>query len=254
MSDNWPVHIKWQEWIERFDRMQDRYLIARRQRFDMIVHIVHAVCPSPRRILDLGCGTGSLSEAILEARPDCMLIGVDLDQSLLALAARRLSRFGRRVSLICDDLRKDRWMQSAGGGFDAAVSATALHWLSAQNLALLYGRLASVLKRGGLLINADHVASDCPAIQMAWQEDKKRHLAAEDHGNCDTWPEFWQAYAAALGADASTMGSNIVGDWEGVEDGMPLAWHFERLRESGFAAADCFWRCYGDAIYGGIRN
>jgi hypothetical protein len=36
--------------------------------------------------------------------------------------------------------------------------------------------------------------------------------------------------------------------------GLPLAWHFDRLRESGFAQVDCLWRCDGDAIYGGIKG
>jgi hypothetical protein len=145
-------------------------------------------------------------------------------------------------------------MQSAGGEFDAAVSATALHWLSSGNLATLYRRLATAMKLGGLFVNADHVASECPAIQAAWREDKTHQLAAEDHGKADTWPEFWQAYVAAIGADMSDIGSNIVGQWEGIEEGMPLAWHFDHLRECGFAAVECFWRCYGDAIYGGIRS
>jgi len=246
--------LDWRQWVERFDRMQARYLIARRARFDTIVRVVGAVRPAPERVLDLGCGTGSLSEAILEEFPGCMLVGVDVDQSLLALAANRLGRFGKRVSLICADLRTESWMPSAGGGFDAAISATALHWLSSENLALLYRRLAKVLKPGGLFINADHVASDCPAVQEAWQQDKARRLTVEDHGNADTWPEFWQAYAAALGVEEKSIGSWTIKNWEAVEDGMPMAWHFDRLRESGFTDVDCFWRCYGDAIYGGVKH
>ena len=38
----------------------------------------------------------------------------------------------------------------------------------------------------------------------------------------------------------------------GVEEGLPLAWHFDKLTESGFSSVDCFWRCDCDAIYGGI--
>jgi hypothetical protein len=38
-----------------------------------------------------------------------------------------------------------------GNGFDAAVSATALHWLSADHLAALYGRVADVLLPGRIL-------------------------------------------------------------------------------------------------------
>jgi cyclopropane fatty-acyl-phospholipid synthase-like methyltransferase len=217
MMQHWPDNLNWREWVERFDRMQDRYLVARNERFQVIVRTVRAVRPEPRRILDLGCGTGSLSEVVLDAFPECTLIGLDLDESLLALAESRLGRFGQRAILICDDLRKDHWVHSVGQ-FDAAVSATALHWLSAENLARLYGRLAGVLNPGGIFLNADHVASEHPAIQVVWHEEKARQLAAEDHSKADTWPEFWKAYATALGADANTMGGNVVGAWEGVEE------------------------------------
>lgn len=43
------------------------------------------------------------------------------------------------------------------------------------------------------------------------------------------------------------------GAWAGVESGMPLAWHFDRLREAGFSTVECFWRHDGDAIYGGLK-
>lgn len=245
-------NLDWQHWVGRFDRMQERYLVGRRDRFEIVVRIIRAVCPEPERILDLGCGTGSLTEAVLEAFPECHVVGIDLDASLLLLATHRLGRFGSRVRLLNDDLRCGDWMNQVGGNFDAAVSATALHWLSAEHLVELYRRLAVLLKPGGILLNADHVASKHPAIQTAWQEHKRAALAPL--AGREGWSDFMRAYAAALGRDPATMGANAVGPWEGVEDGMPLAWHFDRLRESGFVAMDCFWRFAGDAVYGGLRG
>ena len=251
MKDQLPSHLDWMTWVERFDRMQDRYLAARRERFEVIVRAIAAARPAPMRALDLGCGTGSLSEPILEAFPGCQLVGIDLDETLLMLAAKRLDRFGARVRLLQEDLRQDGWMEASGGGFDAVVSATALHWLSAEHLAELYRRLAAIMKPGGVFLNADHVANECQAIQAAWQQRKKSH-AGQDHGGADTWPEFWQAYAAALNRDASRIGSKVIDVWEAVEEGMPLTWHFDRLREAGFCCVECFWRCDGDAVYGAV--
>ncbi len=249
-----PEDFDWRHWVDRFDRMQERYIPERDDRFKIIARTIRTAVGQPHRVLDLGCGTGSLSLAVLQAFPKCQLVGIDLDGSLLMLAKHRLAVFGQRAHLVNGDLRQDDWTSATGDGFDAVVSATALHWLSANNLASLYRRLASVLKSGGIFINADHVASECPAIQAAWQEDKARQLAAKGDSKADTWPAFWQAYATALNVDPTRIGSNVVGTWEGVEDGMPLAWHFVQLRESGFSSPDCFGRSYGDAIYGGIRS
>lgn len=254
MLKQWPDNLDWRDWVERYDRMQERYLAARHERFNIIVGIIAATHRCPRKVLDLGCGTGSLSLRILEAFPRCRLIGIDLDETLLMLAARRLSRFRRRVKLVRADLRKGGWLRAAGNGFDGVVSATALHWLSADQLAGLYRQLGSIIKPGGIFLNADHVASECQVIQRAWL--KHREVARRDQAprQADTWWEFCRAYAAALNRDPGEMGSNVVGKWEGVERGMPLAWHFDRLRESRFTDPECFWRRDCDAIYGAVRG
>jgi hypothetical protein len=55
--------------------------------------------------------------------------------------------------------------------------------------------------------------------------------------------------------DAQRIDERLLGDWEGgIEDGLPLAWHLDALRASGFRSVDCFWRCDCDAIYGGIKG
>ena len=35
-----------------------------------------------------------------------------------------------------------------------------------------------------------------------------------------------------------------------VEEGLPLAWHLDTVREHGFAHVDCFWRSDCDAVFG----
>lgn len=253
MTLQWPQHMDWRHWADRFDRMQERYLVSRAERFDVIVRTIRAIQPVPQRVLDLGCGTGSLGLAILNAFPQCELVGVDVDESMLALATARLAEFGPRASVLRADLRAEDWHAKVGNGFDAAVSATALHWLSADHLSALYGRVADLLLPGGILLNADHVGSERPAIQQAWQTHREAMRQVERTGQAsESWDEFWQAYAAALGVDIAAIGAKSVGPWEGVEDGLPLAWHFDRLREAGFAPVDCFWRSDCDAIYGGV--
>ncbi|MBN2581983.1 MAG: class I SAM-dependent methyltransferase [Planctomycetes bacterium] len=255
MALQWPEVLDWQQWADRFDRMQDRYLVARDERFETVVRMIHALWPQPERVLDLGCGSGSLSLAILEAFPECRLVGVDLDESMLALAGPRLARFDERVRLLRADLRDPAWLASLGESFDAVVSSTALHWLSPANLAALYACLPGYMAPGGVFLNADHVGSVSASVQECWQERRRSAQQSQETENeSDSWDEFWQAFAAALGVDPARVGENVVAPWEGVEAGMPLAWHFERLRDAGFAYVDCFWRCDGDAVYGGVLD
>lgn len=64
--------------------------------------IIHALRPhSPGRYVDATVGAGGHAAGILEAsQPEGNLLGMDVDPQALALASRRLSVFGDRVTLV----------------------------------------------------------------------------------------------------------------------------------------------------------
>ena len=248
-----PHRFDWRHWVDRYDRMQKRYLVHRDERFAAIVRIVRETQSAVGHVLDLGCGAGSLTQLVLEAFPKAQVCGVDLDPTILALARERLAGFGDRVRLIQADLRGDGWLDCVRAPVDAAISATALHWLSADQLDALYRQLSLVVRSGGVFLNADHVASEAQAVQAAWETERAQLRAQEGNAGSDSWDEFWAAYGEALRQDVRRIRESEVGRWEGVEAGLPLTWHLDRLRAHGFAAVDCFWRCASDAIYGGLR-
>lgn len=248
-----PTDLDWPAWVERWDRMQERYLVRRAERFEIVVRLIRETQPAVKRVVDLGCGTGSFALAMLDAFPGAELLGFDFDPTLLWLAKARLARFGNRCTLALADLRNDSWTTLVPGGADAVVSATALHWLMPEELSGLYRAIGHVLRPGGIFLNADHVGSGCAGLQQAWSAHRAEMREQEGTQQNESWESFWKAYSSALGLDVDEIHKRVVGGWEGgIEDGMPLAWHFDRLRESGFAAVDCFWRCDCDAIYGGF--
>ena len=71
----------------------------------------------------------------------------------------------------------------------------------------------------------------------------------------DSWDGFWENYSKALGLDVDERYHRVLGGWEGgVEEGLPLTWHLDTLRQCGFEPVDCFWRCDCDAVYGGFKK
>lgn len=50
-------------------------------------------------VAEVGCGTGQIAEYLLEANPGLEYVGIDLSESMLAIAHQRLARFGDRVEL-----------------------------------------------------------------------------------------------------------------------------------------------------------
>lgn len=76
---------------------------------------------APKRVLDMGCGTGALSERVLEAFPACELIGVDLSEEMLARAQKRL---GNRAQVRAGDCER---LPFSDASFDAIVCNDSFH-------------------------------------------------------------------------------------------------------------------------------
>lgn len=75
-------------------------------------------------VVDVGCGTGNLSFAILAAHPDARVTGLDPDEDALRTAARKALR--RRVSLTLVQGYADR-IPAEDASLDHVVSSLALH-------------------------------------------------------------------------------------------------------------------------------
>jgi SAM-dependent methyltransferase len=234
--------------------MQERYLPRRQERFELMVELLRVTQVEPAVVVDLGCGTGSLLQRCLTAFPTAELYGIDLDPTLLPLAGARTSADSHRVHLEQVDLRDPSWVDSLPARVDACVTATALHWLSAGELSAIYDQVARRLAPGGILLNADHAASDVPSIQRHWEKRRDTWLQEHLDPSSDDWSTFWDGYLALWGKEARAARVVALGPWTGVEQGLPLTWHFAALRQAGFAVADCYWRSDCDAIYGGIKG
>lgn len=54
----------------------------------------------PRRILEIGCGTGKNLAELARAFPDAQIVGLDLSADMLAKARAKTAAFGSRVTLL----------------------------------------------------------------------------------------------------------------------------------------------------------
>jgi trans-aconitate methyltransferase len=98
-------------------------------------------------VIDAGCGTGRLTELLLERLPNGRVIALDQSQNMLDEAERYLRpKFGDRVSFERVDLLNLALDQAA----DAIFSTATFHWLPDHDR--LFANLFRALKPGGWLV------------------------------------------------------------------------------------------------------
>lgn len=99
------------------------------------------------RVLDVGCGTGFSSAAMVRRFDVATLIGVDPAEGMLEVFAAKLREFpGVQVDLRAEDVMA---MSVEDASVDAVISAMALHWFPDKPGAV--ARMARVLRPGGVM-------------------------------------------------------------------------------------------------------
>ncbi|MFI6511915.1 methyltransferase domain-containing protein [Streptosporangium sp. NPDC050855] len=239
-------------WSRRWDAQQERYVADREERFAVIGDVLaHALtgCARPL-VLDLGCGPGSLSVRMAARLPSAQIIGVDNDPLLLALARAAHPGAARFVEA---DLRLPGWSALPGLAreldreLDAVVSSTALHYLPVETLAQVYRELAGRMRPGGILVNADNLYDEQPAI--AGIAAALRHGRA---GDGEEWASWWQA-AARDPALARLMAEREKRVMSGGDHRVSVSVHGELLRRAGFVQVGPVWQVGDDVVLVAVR-
>jgi SAM-dependent methyltransferase len=106
---------------------------------------------APARILDLGCGTGTGTFALLERFPDAEVVAVDASPAMLERVTARAAELGlgARLRTVQADLDAAWPAAELGEGFDVAWAAASMHHMASPQQVLT--DLRSALRPGGLL-------------------------------------------------------------------------------------------------------
>lgn len=117
------------------------------------------------RVLDAGCGSGRVTEVLLERLPRGHVVALDGSPSMIEEAGLRLERFGAHVEYVVADLGLPLPLAHE---VDAIVSTATFHWVP--DHAALFANLAAVLRPGGRLAAQCGGAGNLASVAAALRE------------------------------------------------------------------------------------
>jgi trans-aconitate 2-methyltransferase len=176
-------------------------------------------------VLDAGCGSGRVTEALIERLPQGQVIGFDGSPEMIATARERL---GSRAELIVGELTS---LDLGGRRVDAVLSTATFHWIA--DHALLFTRLRGVLLEGGRLVaQCGGVGNTAELITAAGAVSEREPFAAHLGG----WAGPWNFASPVQTAERlQTAGFGNVSTWL-VERPAPYEELGEWLRVNALSA------------------
>jgi tRNA (cmo5U34)-methyltransferase len=195
--------------VAEYDATIRRFIPGYETMLSVAADAVAAVAPA--HVVDLGAGTGGLSEAILGQVEVGRVELLDVDGEMMAQARARLERFGERVTFTL------RSYDEPFGPCHAFAASLSLHHIpTLEGKAGLFARAFEALVPGGVLVNAD---ANMPS----------------DRGERQRLYRYWADHLVASGIPEERAWSHFE-EWAEEDTYLPLGAELDALRGAGFEA------------------
>jgi len=214
---------------KEFDDIIIKLIPYYNQMIGALIDSIHFDSNAAIRIIDLGCGTGTIAKKISEKFPNSKIVCLDIASNMIDIAKNKLSGH-KDTEFIIGDFSKIDFDTK----FDVIVSSLALHHLeNDKDKKDFYSKIYSILTDSGMFYNADVV------------------LASTDYHqdiNMNRWIEYM---------NKSVLMDEILNNWipkyKTEDRPAKLIDQLKWLENIGFKSVDVIWKYYNFGVYGGIK-
>jgi tRNA (cmo5U34)-methyltransferase len=181
------------------------------------------------RVIDLGCGTGTIARKISDRFPNSRIVCLDIASNMIDIAKHKLSNHSNSDFIVGDFSQIDFKEK-----FDVVVSSLALHHLETDyDKKEFYEKIYMILNNTGVFYNADVVLASSDSQQKI---------------NLTRWKEYMHK---------SVLMDEIDNKWiptyEAEDRPAKLIDQLKWLEDIGFKTVDVTWKYYNFGVYGGVK-
>ena len=215
------IQSKFNSVAQQYDQQRKKLIPCFDDFYQIAVENINLSTSSPE-ILDIGAGTGLLSEFILQKYPKAKITLVDFSEKMLEVAKNRFIN-NPNIKIICQNFTTLTVTQP----FDAVVSSLAIHHLDDFDKIKLYNSIFSYLKENGVFINAEQIAGN-------------------DEFFSTLYDRLWRAYIEKSGLAQEAIEACF--ERIKLDKRSPLLEQLNWLKSAGFKEVDCLYKYYDFAV------
>ncbi len=206
------------------------------EQINVMLQVIQHFKQDVQQIMDLGCGNGFLGKVLLDTYPNALALFIDHSEPMVEQAKEYLAAYKNQSTVIQGDFSESLSTFAEPDSVDCVVSGFAIHHLPHDKKKKLYAEIYTLLKDGGIFINIEHTASATTKLENLYDEQFVQHLANYNQKSIE---EVTKEYYSRPDKE-----DNIL---ERVD--IQVNW----LREIGYQHADCYFKWFELAVFGGIK-
>lgn len=176
MNDPSPFYLEKQHIRQSFDGAASQYdeaAVLQREVGQRLLERLALIRLVPKVLVDVGCGTGISTVALLKKYRKAQVIGLDIAPNMLAMTRKR-TPWLRTLHCVCGDAES---LPLADASCDLLFSNLTLQWCG--DLDQTFQEFRRILRPGGLLLFSTLGPDTLKELRQSWQAvDRYNHVNA----------------------------------------------------------------------------